>query len=67
MSPPSLWVIDPSLRRPEDQGVREVLAGWSGSHRLFRPARDGDGPGPETGYDAQGVVLLGSMASVPRW
>lgn len=61
---PALWVIDPSIEHPEDQGVREVLEGWPGSSRVFRPARDGDGPAPETGYDVQGVVLLGSMASV---
>ena len=61
---PSLWVIDPSVHHPEDQGVREVLEGWPGRSRVFHPARNGDGPAPGTGYDAQGVVLLGSAESV---
>jgi len=60
-----LWVIDPSTCHAEDQGVSEVVRGWEGSHRLFRPAlRPGDGPGPETGHATDGVVLLGSAASV---
>ncbi len=59
-----IWVIDPSQHHAEDQGVEEVLRGWSGESRLFRPALDGDGPGPGDGYDAGAVVLLGSAASV---
>jgi GMP synthase-like glutamine amidotransferase len=60
-----LWVVDPSVATPEDQGVAEVLAGWDGSSRLFHPAmKPGDGPGPATGYETDGVVVLGSMASV---
>jgi len=60
-----LWVIDPSMDRAEDQGVAEILDGWPGDVRVFRPAlTPGDGPGPETGLDTDGVVLMGSRASV---
>ena len=59
-----IWVIDPSLNHPEDQGVAEILQGWSGESRLFRPALDGDGPGPGDGYDVDAIVLMGSAASV---
>jgi GMP synthase-like glutamine amidotransferase len=63
--PRRLWVIDPSLARAEKQGVGEILNGWTGEHRLFLPAlRPGDGPGRVTGYETDGVVLMGSMASV---
>ena len=63
--PPRLWIIDPSTRRPEEQGVGSILQGWPGESRLFRPAlRPGDGPEPETGYAADGFVLMGSAASV---
>jgi GMP synthase-like glutamine amidotransferase len=62
---PLLWVIDPSLNHPEDQGVAEVVAAWTGESRRFRPALEpGTGPNPETGYGADGIVLLGSAASV---
>ena len=59
-----MWVIDASLNHPEDQGVAEILLGWSGESRLFRPALEGDGPGPEAGYAVDAVVLMGSAASV---
>ncbi len=59
-----LWVIDPSLNNPEDEGVAEILQGWSGESRLFRSALDGDGPGPGDGYDVAAIVLMGSAASV---
>ena len=59
-----MWVIDPSLRNTEDQGVAEILRGWSGESRLFRPALDADGPGPGDGYDVRAIVLMGSAASV---
>ena len=62
---PSLWIVDPSLNTPEDRGVAEILSGWSGDSRLFRPSlQDGDGPCPEQGYAADGVVVMGSAASV---
>jgi GMP synthase-like glutamine amidotransferase len=58
-------VIDPSLHNAEDQAVAEVLRGWEGTSRLFRPAlAPGDGPDPGTGYPTGAVVLLGSAASV---
>jgi GMP synthase-like glutamine amidotransferase len=59
-----IWVIDPSLEHAEDEGVREILDGWSGEHRVFHPGLRADGPGPETGHDTDGVVLMGSAASV---
>lgn len=59
-----LWVVDPSLTNPEDQGVGEILKSWSGDSRVFRPALDGNGPGPAAGYGSDAVVLLGSAASV---
>jgi GMP synthase (glutamine-hydrolysing) len=61
----SLWVIDPSIHHAEDQGVAQVLQGWSGTSRVFRPSLEPhDGPGPGDGCAASGVVLLGSGASV---
>jgi len=63
-SPPQLLVIDPSVAWPEDEGAAEVARGWPGEVRLLRPAlRPDDGPRPGDGYDAAGVVLLGSRAS----
>jgi len=66
-----LWVIDPSVNRPEDEGVAEILGDWGGDSRLFRPGlKPGDVPGPETGFDTDGVVLMGSASSVheiPAW
>lgn len=60
-----LWIIDPSTRYPEEEGVAEILRGWGGSHRLFRPSlRDGDGPAPAAGYETDGIVIMGSAASV---
>ncbi len=68
---PRLWVVDPSVHRAEDQGVSEVLAGWPGTARLFRPGLSaGDGPSPVLGYETDAIVLLGSAASVydpDRW
>jgi GMP synthase-like glutamine amidotransferase len=62
---PTLWVIDPSLRNPEDQGIGEILAGWPGGARIFRPSLStGDGPKASDGHDADAVVLMGSAASV---
>jgi GMP synthase-like glutamine amidotransferase len=63
--PRPLWVVDPSIRHAETQGVGEILDGWPGPHRLFRPVlTPGDGPGPDAGYETSGVVLMGSAASV---
>jgi GMP synthase-like glutamine amidotransferase len=62
---PRLWVVDPSLHQAEEQGVAEVLRDWPGVSRVFQPGLvRGDGPGPDTGHDAEGVVLMGSAASV---
>lgn len=59
-----LWVIDPSLNSAEDQGTRELLKGWQGPHRLFRPSIDGDGPTDRDGYEFDAAILMGSAASV---
>jgi GMP synthase (glutamine-hydrolysing) len=68
---PRLWIIDPSQFHPEGQGVEQILFEWPGTSRLFRPALvPGDGPGPATGYETDGIVLMGSAASVydeDRW
>jgi len=62
---PRLWVIDPSIHRRERQGVRRILDGWPGPSEIFAPALDPSrGPGPGTGHETDGVVLLGSAASV---
>lgn len=43
----------------------EILRGWEGESRIFRPGLEpGDGPTPETGHETDGVVLMGSAASV---
>jgi len=67
----TLWVIDPSVSTPEDQGVGEILLDWPGQSRLFRPVLSpGDGPSPGAGYDFDGLVVMGSAASVhdsERW
>jgi GMP synthase-like glutamine amidotransferase len=63
--PPRLWIIDPSAKRPEQQGIGSILRDWPGESRVFMPAlRPGDGPGPQTGWAADGFVLMGSAASV---
>jgi GMP synthase (glutamine-hydrolysing) len=63
--PLRLWVIDPSLHRAEEQGVETALRDWTGTTRVFRPGLElRDGPTPETGYETDGVVLMGSAASV---
>jgi GMP synthase-like glutamine amidotransferase len=62
---PRLWVVDPSIHHAEREGVEQVLQGWPGRSRLFLPAlRPGDGPRPRDGYDTDGIVILGSGASV---
>jgi GMP synthase-like glutamine amidotransferase len=62
---PRLWVVDPSVNEAEDQCVEQVLGGWRGDRRVFHPSlRPGDGPAPDAGYDLDGVVILGSSASV---
>jgi GMP synthase-like glutamine amidotransferase len=60
-----LWVIDPSVNHPEDEGVRNVIGDWSGETRVFRPVLSaGEGPDENTGYDVDAVALLGSASSV---
>ena len=65
---PLLWVIDPSVARPEHQGVEQILRGWDGRSRLFRPALEPrGGPAASDGYPADGYVVMGSAASVHDW
>jgi GMP synthase-like glutamine amidotransferase len=60
-----LWIVDPARSAAEEQGVGELLSYWDGTSRLFLPGlRAHDGPGPATGYDTDGVIVLGSSASV---
>lgn len=60
-----LCVIDPSIAWPEDEGAATILRGWDGDAVVLQPAlRPGDGPGPGTGYDVDGIVIMGSRASV---
>lgn len=60
-----LLVIDPSIAYPEDEGTAAILAGWTGESTVCQPAlRPGDGPAPGFGYDVEGIVLMGSRASV---
>ena len=63
---PRLWVIDPSCKVAEDQGVRRVLDGAHPDSRVFEPALSGDGPRPGDLPDAtvDGIVVLGSGVSV---
>lgn len=64
MTPGTLLVIDPSMDRPETEGVAGIAARWPGESVVREPALRGDGPTPGTGHDLAGVVLLGSRASV---
>jgi len=60
-----IWVIDPSVNTTENEGIQMILEGWPGRSRIFHPALSaGDGPSLESGYDLDGVVLMGSAISV---
>ena len=62
---PRLLIIDPSVKWAEEEGVANVTGDWPGEVHLLQPAlTPGDGPGPATGYDWDGVILLGSSSSV---
>ena len=68
-TPPSaereLWIVDPSMSCAEEQGTAEILRGWPGRSRVFRPVlRPGDGPAPGLDYAPDGLVVMGSAASV---
>ncbi len=63
--PPRLLIVDPSVIFPEDEGVAEIVGDWPGEPRVLRPGlTPGDGPRPGDGYDLDGVVVMGSRASV---
>lgn len=60
-----LWIIDPSIVWPEEEGVEAIRGDWPGPCRVLRPALEpGSGPRPGDGYEAAGVVVMGSRASV---
>jgi len=60
-----LWIVDPAVAHAEHQAIAELAERWPGAHRVFRPAMvPSDGPGSDTGYDADAVIVLGSRASV---
>ena len=62
---PRLLIVDPSTGYPEGQGARVAAGDWPGEVRLLFPALSpGDGPDASTGYDTEGVIVLGSRASV---
>ncbi len=63
MTSGTLLVIDPSMDRPETEGVAGIAARWPGETVVRQPALRGDGPAPGAGYDLAGIVLLGSRAS----
>lgn len=65
MTAPHLLVVDPSVVAAEHDGVARVVGDWPGTTTLLRPALlPGDGPRPRDPVAADGVVVLGSAASV---
>jgi GMP synthase-like glutamine amidotransferase len=66
-----LLVIDPSVAYPEAEGVKEVIGDWPGEVVVLQPSlKAGHGPKPGDAYDAAGIVVMGSRASVHddhRW
>lgn len=65
MREPRLLVVDPSVVVGEEEGVARVVGNWPGTTTLLRPALvPGDGPRPHDPVAADGVVVLGSAASV---
>lgn len=65
MKGPRLLVVDPSVVAGDDDGVARVVGDWPGTTTLLRPALvPGNGPGPHDPVAADGVVVLGSAASV---
>ena len=62
---PHLLVVDPSIVSSEQDGIDEVLFGWPGDATVVRPALEsGTCPAPGEFADSDGIVLLGSKASV---
>lgn len=59
-----LLIIDPSVATPEAQGVAEMARGFEGRITVLRPVLTGDGPDAATGHGFDGVVVMGSRASV---
>ncbi|GMV42145.1 MAG: hypothetical protein AMXMBFR64_38610 [Myxococcales bacterium] len=61
---PRLLIVDPSMHTPEDEGVATLAGAFGGEVTVLHPALRGNGPGPDTPHDWDGVVVLGSAASV---
>jgi len=60
-----LLIVDPAVAWPEDSGVREIATGWPGEVIVLRPALvQGESLGPGWPYDLDGIVVMGSRASV---
>ncbi|MCA9524656.1 MAG: gamma-glutamyl-gamma-aminobutyrate hydrolase family protein [Myxococcales bacterium] len=57
-----LWVIDPAVEQPEDEGYRELEQLFGGRCERFLVALDETIPLPRS-YRADAVVVLGSKAS----
>jgi GMP synthase (glutamine-hydrolysing) len=65
MSSPRLLVVDPSAKFPEIEGARVAVGDWPGEARVITPVLcPEEMPSPGDGYDAAGIVLMGSAASV---
>ncbi len=60
----TLWILDPSTHKAEEEGVRVISEGWDGAVRVFRPALEPGTFGPAQGYACDAVVVMGSRASV---
>lgn len=64
MTSPRLLIVDPSMRTAEHEGITTLTGAFAGDPTVLRPALMGDGPGPDTPHDWDGVVVMGSAASV---
>lgn len=65
MSAPRLLVVDPSTNFPEIEGAQVAVGDWPGEVRVITPVLcPEEMPSPGDGYDAAGIVLMGSAASV---
>jgi GMP synthase-like glutamine amidotransferase len=61
---PCLLVIDPSIVRSDEEGVRVVIGDWPGEVRIRCPALRAELPTDQDATQCTAVVLLGSAASV---
>lgn len=62
---PRLLVLDPSSHYPETESAQVVVGDWPGDATILTPVlREEQMPRAGEGYDADGIVLMGSAASV---